>query len=81
MFSLCCGDRNGSITDATVITKEPSSNVSVSARICLAIAGLKKELGSNIPEAESVVFPELQAPTQLTNQTNGKFNNWIKNSS
>lgn len=50
------------MTEATVNTKAQSgSNASVSPIICLAIAESNKELGNKIPEADNVVFPELQS--------------------
>ena len=50
------------MTEATVNTKAKSGiDASVAPTICLASLGPKKELGSNIPEADSVVIPQLRS--------------------
>lgn len=48
MWSLCFDERNGSIMDATVRTNDIDSLLTLN------------EVGNNTPDAERVVFPELQ---------------------
>lgn len=59
MFSLCCRERKGSRIDATDTT-----NIefwSLLLWMCLQEAEMSERVsGNNIPEAESVVLPELQ---------------------
>lgn len=59
VFSLCCRVRKGSRTDATVTT---NTEFRSSFRyICLKAAEKSERVsGNSIPEAESVVLPDLQ---------------------
>lgn len=57
MFSRYSCDTNGSITDAAVKTKTGSEVVNL---LPLTVVAVRWEAGKITPEAESIVFPELQ---------------------